>query len=46
MDIATTVLFVGALLFFAHLLTGLFSCTKLPDVLLLVIIDLARTLAA
>jgi cell volume regulation protein A len=41
MDIAPIVLFVGALVFFAHLFTGLFSRTKIPDVLLLMIIGLA-----
>jgi len=41
MDIAPIVLFIGALVFFAHLFTGLFSHTKIPDVLLLMIIGLA-----
>jgi NhaP-type Na+/H+ or K+/H+ antiporter len=41
MDIAPAILFVGALVFLAHLFTGLFSRTKIPDVLLLMAIGLA-----
>ena len=40
MDIAPIVLFVGMLVFLAHLFAGLFSRTKIPDVLLLMIIGL------
>ena len=40
MDIAPIVLFLGALVFLAHLFSGLFSRTKIPDVLLLMIIGL------
>jgi cell volume regulation protein A len=41
MDIAPAILFVGALVFLAHMFTGLFSRTKIPDVLLLMVIGLA-----
>lgn len=41
MDIALAILFVGALVFLAHLFTGLFSRTKIPDDLLLMFIGLA-----
>ena len=37
-DIAPVVFFVGILIFLAHLFTGIFSRTRVPDVLLLIII--------
>lgn len=40
MPVATNILVVGALIFVAHAFTGLFSRTRLPDVLLLTIIGL------
>ena len=40
MDTATSIFFVGLLIFLAHLFTGLFSRTKIPDVLLLMLIGL------
>lgn len=38
MPVATNILVVGALIFVAHFFTGLFSRTRVPDVLLLTII--------
>jgi Na+:H+ antiporter len=40
MDTASSIFFVGLLIFLAHLFTGLFSRTKIPDVLLLMLIGL------
>lgn len=40
MPVATNILVVGALIFVAHAFTGLFSRTRVPDVLLLTIIGL------
>lgn len=40
MPVATNILVVGALIFIAHAFTGLFSRTRVPDVLLLTIIGL------
>ena len=40
MTIAPIIIFVGALIFLAHLFAGIFSRTKIPDVLLLFIIGL------
>ena len=37
-DIASIIAFVGVLVFLAHLFTGIFSRTKIPDVLFLIII--------
>lgn len=37
-DIASIIAFVGILVFLAHLFTGIFSRTKIPDVLFLIII--------
>jgi len=39
-DIAPVVAFVGILVFLAHLFTGIFSRTRIPDVLLLIIIGI------
>jgi len=39
-DIAPVVAFVGILVFLAHLFTGIFSRTRVPDVLLLIIIGI------
>ena len=39
-DIASTVALVGILVFLAHLFTGIFSRTRIPDVLLLIIIGI------
>jgi len=39
-DIAPVVAFVGILIFLAHLFTGIFSRTRVPDVLLLIIIGI------
>ncbi len=40
MNVATNILVVGALIFGAHLFTGIFSRTRVPDVLLLTIIGI------
>ena len=40
MHVATNILVVGFLMFVAHALTGLFSRTRVPDVLLLTLIGL------
>src|ERR1700761_4436767 len=40
MHVATNILVVGALVFVAHAFTGLFSRTRVPDVLLLTIIGI------
>jgi potassium/hydrogen antiporter len=40
MHVATNILIVGALIFGAHAFTGLFSRTRIPDVLLLTIIGI------
>ncbi len=40
MSIAPVIVFVGALIFLAHLFAGIFSRTKIPDVLLLFMIGL------
>lgn len=40
MEIAVVISFVGVLIFLAHLFAGIFSQTKIPDVLLLIIIGL------
>lgn len=40
MEIAFAIFFVGILIFLAHLFAGLFSQTKIPDVLLLILIGL------
>lgn len=40
MHVATNILVVGALIFVAHAFTGLFSRTRVPDVLLLTIIGI------
>ncbi|MFC2020855.1 cation:proton antiporter [Chloroflexota bacterium] len=40
-DFASIIAFVGILIFMAHLFTGIFSRTKIPDVLLLIIIGIA-----
>lgn len=40
MQVATNILVVGALIFGAHLFTGIFSRTRVPDVLLLTIIGI------
>jgi cell volume regulation protein A len=40
MHVATNILVVGALIFGAHLFTGIFSRTRVPDVLLLTIIGI------
>src|SRR5579884_3935557 len=40
MHVATNILVVGALVFVAHAFTGLFSRTRIPDVLLLTIIGI------
>jgi potassium/hydrogen antiporter len=40
MDTASSIFFVGLLIFLAHLFTGLFSKTRIPDVLLLMLIGL------
>ncbi|MFC1898825.1 cation:proton antiporter [Chloroflexota bacterium] len=37
-DIAATIALVGILVFLAHLFTGIFSRTKIPDILLLILI--------
>jgi len=39
-DIAPTIAFVGILIFLAHLFTGIFIRTRVPDVLLLIIIGI------
>ena len=39
-DFAPVIAFVGILIFVAHLFTGIFSRTKIPDVLLLIIIGI------
>jgi len=39
-DIAPVVFFVGILIFLAHLFTSVFSRTRVPDVLLLIIIGI------
>ena len=39
-DIASIIAFVGILVFLAHLFTGVFSRTKIPDVLFLIIIGI------
>ena len=39
-DIASTIALVGILVFLAHLFTGIFSRTRIPDVLLLIIIGI------
>ena len=39
-DIAPVIAFVGILVFLAHLFTGIFSRTRIPDVLLLIIIGI------
>ncbi|MFH1003580.1 MAG: cation:proton antiporter [Chloroflexota bacterium] len=39
-DIAPVIAFVGIIVFLAHLFTGIFSRTRIPDVLLLVIIGI------
>ena len=39
-DFASTIAFVGILIFMAHLFTGIFSRTKIPDVLFLIIIGI------
>ncbi|MFC1943400.1 cation:proton antiporter [Chloroflexota bacterium] len=39
-DFASIIAFVGILIFMAHLFTGIFSRTKIPDVLLLIIIGI------
>ena len=39
-DIASIIAFVGILVFLAHLFTGIFSRTKIPDVLFLIIIGI------
>ena len=39
-DFASVIAFVGILIFMAHLFTGIFSRTKIPDVLLLIIIGI------
>ncbi len=39
-DIASTVALVGILIFLAHLFTGIFSRTRIPDVFLLIIIGI------
>jgi len=39
-DIAPVIAFVGILVFLAHLFTGIFSRTRVPDVLLLIIIGI------
>lgn len=39
-EIASTVALVGILVFLAHLFTGIFSRTRIPDVLLLIIIGI------
>lgn len=41
MEITTAILAVGLLVFLAHLFTGIFSRTRIPDVLLLMLIGLA-----
>jgi potassium/hydrogen antiporter len=40
MHVATNILVVGALIFGAHAFTGIFSRTRIPDVLLLTIIGI------
>ncbi len=39
-DFASIIAFVGILIFIAHLFTGIFSRTKIPDVLLLIVIGI------
>ena len=39
-DIASVIVFVGALVFLAHIFTAIFSRTRIPDVLLLIIIGI------
>jgi len=39
-NVAQTIAFVGILVFLAHLFTGIFSRTRIPDVLLLIIIGI------
>ncbi len=39
-DFASIIAFIGILIFMAHLFTGIFSRTKIPDVLLLIIIGI------
>ncbi|MFC1903525.1 cation:proton antiporter [Chloroflexota bacterium] len=39
-DIAPVIVFVGVLIFLAHLFTAIFSRTRIPDVLLLIIIGI------
>ncbi len=39
-DIAPVIVFVGALVFLAHIFTAIFSRTRIPDVLLLIIIGI------
>ncbi|MBA7627068.1 K(+)/H(+) antiporter NhaP2 [subsurface metagenome] len=39
-DIAPVIVFVGVLVFLAHLFTAIFSRTRVPDVLLLIIIGI------
>ena len=39
-DIASIIAFVGIMVFLAHLFTGIFSRTKIPDVLFLIIIGI------
>ena len=41
MTIATIIVFVGLLIFLAHLLTAMFSRTRIPDVLVLTLIGVA-----
>jgi len=40
MEIALIIVFIGGLIFLAHLFAGIFSRTKIPDVLLLILIGL------
>ena len=39
-DIAPVIVFVGILIFLAHIFTAVFSRTRVPDVLLLIIIGI------
>ncbi|HEU5352722.1 MAG TPA: cation:proton antiporter [Terracidiphilus sp.] len=41
MNIALTIAFIGALVFGAHFFVGMFAKTRIPDVLLLIVIGLA-----
>ena len=41
MDISTVIIFLGLLIFFSHVFSALFSKTKIPNVLLLMLIGLA-----